>query len=148
MLLSFEILYSQGAFAVVIAGAMLLLLTWSGASSPAGVEEHVQTDNWGSPGTWEILSSPRQIPGWSYRVTNSRPRRWVLVRRGAKRASANRGIAKRRQRSAARRVAGSRNALIVPLKQGNSPRRTLWRGSEASAVRLNRGKHAEHIEVP
>ncbi len=65
MLLSSEILYSQGAFAVVIAGAVLLLLTWSGASSPAGVEEHVQTDNWGSPGTWEILSSPRQNPGWS-----------------------------------------------------------------------------------
>ena len=25
------------------------------------------------------------------------------------------------------RAAGSRSALIVPLKQGNSPRRTLWR---------------------
>jgi len=49
---------------------------------------------------------------------------------------------------AARRATGSRNALIVPLKQGNSPRRTLRRGSEASAVRLNRGNHAEHIEVP
>jgi hypothetical protein len=35
----------------------------------------VQTDNWGSPGTWEILSFPRQTPGWSHRVTNSRPRR-------------------------------------------------------------------------
>ncbi len=57
----------------------------------------------------------------------------VLVRRGAKRTSANRGTAKRRQRSAAGRAAGSRDALIVPMKQGNSPRRTLWRGrSEAS----------------
>jgi hypothetical protein len=36
---------------------MLLLLTWSGASSPAGVEEHVQTDDWGSPGTWEIVGA-------------------------------------------------------------------------------------------
>ncbi len=81
----------------------------------------------GSPGTWEVLSFPRQIPGWSYRVTNSRPRRWVLVRRGAKRTSANRGTTKRRQRSAVGRAAGSRSVLIVPLKQGNSPWRTLWR---------------------
>jgi hypothetical protein len=31
--------------------------------------------NGGSPGTWEILSSPQRNPGRSYRVTNSRPRR-------------------------------------------------------------------------
>lgn len=31
---------------------------------PRESTEHVQTDNRGSPGTWEILSSPRQIPGW------------------------------------------------------------------------------------
>ena len=37
------------------------------------------------------------------------------------------GTAKRRQRSAAGWAAGSRSALIVPLKQGNSPWRTLWR---------------------
>src|SRR6516164_2947661 len=51
----------------------------------------------------------------------------ALVRRGAKRTSGRGGTAKRRQRSAAGRAAGSRSALIVPLKQGNSPRRTLWR---------------------
>src|SRR6516165_12828070 len=51
----------------------------------------------------------------------------ALVRRGAKRTSERGGTAKRRQRSAARRTAGSHSALIVPLKQGNSPRRTLWR---------------------
>ena len=37
--------------------------------------EHGQTDNRGSPGTWEILSFPQRNPGWRYRVTNSRPRR-------------------------------------------------------------------------
>ena len=75
MLLSVERPF-VGAFAVVQPGATLLHCEWSGASSPAGVGlEHVQTDNWDSPGTWEILSSPRQHPGWSYRVTNSRPRR-------------------------------------------------------------------------
>jgi hypothetical protein len=51
----------------------------------------------------------------------------ALVRRGAKRTSEGRGTAKRSQRSAAGRTAGSRSALIVPLKQGNSPRKTLWR---------------------
>src|SRR6516165_4332770 len=51
----------------------------------------------------------------------------ALVRRGAKRTSERGGTAKRRQRSAAGRAAGSRSALIVPSKQGNSPRRTLWR---------------------
>ena len=41
---------------------------WSGASSSAGVEEHAQTDNGGSPGTWEILhvssaDSRLELPG-------------------------------------------------------------------------------------
>ncbi len=36
--------------------------------------------------------------------------------------------------------------FALPLKQGNSPRRTA-EGSEASAGRIDRGKHAEHIEV-
>jgi hypothetical protein len=42
---------------------------------PPESTEHVQTDNWGSPGTWEFLSSPQCIPGWRYRVTNSWPQR-------------------------------------------------------------------------
>jgi hypothetical protein len=45
-------------------------LQWSGASSPAGVGlEHVQTDNRGSPGTWEnpvrsSANSRPEIPGY------------------------------------------------------------------------------------
>src|SRR6516162_2061672 len=54
----------------------------------------------------------------------------TLVRRGAKRTSGRGGTAQRRQRSAAGRAAGSRSALIVPPKQGNSPRRTLGREAE------------------
>ena len=65
-------------------------------------------------------------PGRRHRVTNSRPRRCTRPPR-SEHNEWNRGTAKRRQRSAAGRAAGSRNALIVPLKQGNSPRRTLWR---------------------
>ena len=88
--------------------------------------DHVQTDNGGSPGTWEILSFPRQHPGRRYRVTNSRPRRRTCPPR-SEHNECNRGTAKRRKRSAAGRAAGSRSALIVLLKQGNSPWRTLWR---------------------
>ncbi len=75
---------------------------------------------------WEILSSPRRIPGWSYRVTNSRPRRRTRPP-GSESNECSRGTAKRRKRSAVGWAAGSRSALIVLLKQGNSPRRTLWR---------------------
>ena len=132
MLLSFERVI-VGVFAFVIPRATLLHCERSGARSPAGVEEHAQRDKWVSPGTWEVLSSPRQFPGWSYRVTNSRPRRWVLVRRGAKRTSANRGTTKRRQRSAVGWAAGSHSTLIVPRKPGNWSRGTRWR--EGKTVR-------------
>src|SRR6516162_5235626 len=71
----------------------------------------------------------------------------ALVRRGAKRTSERGGTAKRRERSAAERTAGSHSALIVPTKRGNSPRRTLWRKARRQVGRLDRGKHAEHIEV-
>src|SRR5262249_35825926 len=56
---------------------------WSGARGPAGVDETWRTDTWGSPGTWEILSSPRRNPG---RETGSRTPGpdGALVRRGAK----------------------------------------------------------------
>ena len=76
-------------------------------------------------------------PGRSCRLLSANPGRrpgsptpgpgGALVRRGANRTSARRGTAKRRQRSAAGRAAGSRSASIVPPKQGNSPRRTLGR---------------------
>jgi hypothetical protein len=58
----------------------------------------------------------------------------TLVRRGAKRTSERGGTAKRRKRSAAGWAAGSRSDLVVPLKQGNSPRRTLWREAKRQSV--------------
>src|SRR2546423_1567444 len=63
----------------------------------------------------------------------------ALVRRGAKRTSERGGTAKRRQRSAAGRTAGNRSALIVPLNQGNSPRRTLWREAKRRPADLIEG---------
>src|SRR5215510_3963471 len=62
----------------------------------------------------------------------------ALVRRGANRTSARRGTAKRRQRSAVGRAAGSRSALIVSPKQGNSPGGP-W-GGKRSAGRQNRAR--------
>ena len=74
----------------------------------------------------EILSSPWQLPGWSYRVTNSRL--WRRTRPSkSKRNECNRGTAKRRKRSAAGWAAGSRSTLIVPMKPGNWSRGTRWR---------------------
>ena len=76
--------------------------------------------NRGSPGTWEILPSPRKpsrtgIPG-DQPQARRRPRATAA---GAKRAR-SRGTAKRRKRSAAGGPAGSRSALIVPSKRGNN----------------------------
>jgi hypothetical protein len=71
-------------------------------------------------------SFPRQIPGWRYRVTNSRPRRHTRPSR-SEYNECNRGTAKRRKRSAAGWAARSRSTLIVLMKPGNWSRRTRWR---------------------
>src|SRR6516162_8428476 len=63
----------------------------------------------------------------------------ALVCWGAKRTSERGGTAKRRQRSAAGRTAGSHSALIVPLKQENSPRRILWREAKRQPADLTEG---------
>ena len=71
-------------------------------------------------------SLPRQIPGWRYRVTNSRPQRCTRPSR-SEHNECNRGTAKRRKRSAAGWAARSRSTLIVPMKPGNRSRGTRWR---------------------
>ena len=90
MLLSFEILRPQGAFAFVIAWATLLLLIRSGASSPAGVEEHVQTDIWvlqELERSCRLLGNIRpELPGEQLQASAA-----VLVRRGANTASTTEG---------------------------------------------------------
>src|SRR6516164_4863010 len=115
-----------GAFAVRIPGATLRhrdgLVT---AVLPASTE-HVRTDNRGSPGTCEILSPPQRAPGRETGSTTPGPG-GALVRRGANLTSGRGGTAKRRRRSAAGRAAGSHSALRVPMKRGNSPRKTPWR---------------------
>ena len=125
MLLSFERLV-VGAFVFLIPRAMLLLhIGLVQAVLPES--KNMRKRTLGVPQELgRTLFASRQIPGWRYRVTNSRP--WRFTRPlGSENNEWQRGIAKRRKRSAAGWAAGSRNALIVPLKQGNSPRRTLWR---------------------
>lgn len=86
-------------------------------------------------------------PGWRYRVTNSRSASFASGRAGIETTRCNRGTAKRRQRSAAGRAAGSRSALIVLSKPGNAIRTDPVEGSEASDQGLVGGKHFECFEI-
>ena len=115
-----------GALAFVIPGAALRYRTGLvSAVLPASTEQGERT--FGGP----------QGPGRSCRLLGEIPDGetgsttpgldGALVRRGAKRTSGRGGTAQRRRRSAAGRAAGSRSALRVPSKRGNSPRRTPWR---------------------
>jgi len=146
MLLSFDRTI-VGAFVFPSTRGHAAALYGSGVSSPAGVEEHEQTDNWGSPGTWEILSSPRKIPGRSYRVTNSRPRWWHSSAEERKKTSDNRGTTKRRQRSAVGGAAGSHSALIRPTKLANGPQPEPLEESEAPDHGTVFEKHDECLEI-
>src|SRR6516164_11588318 len=64
-----------GAFAVRIPGATLRHRNGLVAAVPPASTEHERTDNWGSPGTCEVLSFPQRTPGRRYRDNNSRLRR-------------------------------------------------------------------------
>ncbi len=119
----------------------------SGASSPAGVGwEHVQTDNRGSPGTWEnpvrsSANSRLEIPGHQLQA---------LAAHSSARERKQRVHPRYRQAKETKcggMAAGRRSALIVPSKQGELAPEDPVEGSEASAGRLDRGKHVEHIEV-
>src|SRR5262249_21053378 len=118
----------------------------SGARRPAGVDGTWRTDNRGSPGTWEILSSPPRAPG---RETGSTTPGLggALVRRGAKRTS---GRERYRQTKATKcGGTGGRRAerLDSTDEAGELAPEDRVEGSEASVGRPDRGKHAEHIEV-
>ena len=110
------------------------VLQRSGASSPAGVGwEHVQTDNRGSPGTWEnpvrsSANSRLEIPGDQLQA---------LAAHSSARERKQRVKPRYRQAKETKcggMAAGRRSALIVPSKQGNSPRRTLWREAKRRPV--------------
>ena len=88
-----------------------------------------------------------RIPGGRYRVTNSRPiGACTRSAAGAKSAEWNRGTAKRRQRSAAGRAAGSHSALIVPVKLGNATRAGPSGGKRGTESWNRFEKHDECLE--
>ena len=91
-------------------------------------------------------SFPRQIPGWRYRVTNSRPRRRTRPP-GSEKNECNRGTAKRRQRSAVGWAAGSQSVLIVPTKLANSTLLEPVEGCETPDHGTVFEKHDECIEI-
>ena len=99
----------------------------SGASSPAGVGlEHVQTDNWGSPGTWEnpvrsSANSRLETPGYQLQALTAHS----SVKERNQRVQPRYRQAK--ETKCGGMAAGRRSVLIVLMKQGNSPWRTLWR---------------------
>lgn len=94
--------------------------------------EHVQTDHWGSPGTWEILSFPRQTPGWSTGLPTP-GLSGALVRRGANRTSERQGTAaargywlaqrRRWECQACRKQAGPRTGTVMA---GSPLRLSVW----------------------
>jgi hypothetical protein len=119
----------------------------SGASSPAGVGwEHVQTDNRGSPGTWENPVRSSANPGWRYRVTNSRPWRRTCPP-GSESNECNRGTAKRRTTKCGGMAAGRHSVLIVPTKLANSTRLEPVEESETPIHGTVFEKHDECIEI-
>ena len=99
----------------------------SGASSPAGVGwEHVQTDNRGSPGTWEnpvrsSANSRLEIPGHQLQA---------LAAHSSARERKQRVQPRYRQAKETKcggMAAGRRSTFIVLMKPGNWSRRTRWR---------------------
>jgi hypothetical protein len=94
---------------------------------------------------WEILSSPRQfpvgVPGYQLQASAAHSSAEERTH------ECNRGTAKQRQRSEARRTAGSHSVLIVPSKLANSTQLEPVEGSETSNHGTAFEKHGECIEI-
>ena len=93
-------------------------MAWRGG--PTGVGEQGMS-TWGSPGTWEALSSPRvnQDKGdWLIKPLACSDERSVTDR---SEPASESGTAKRRQRSAAGRTTGSRSAPYYRRSWGTDP---------------------------
>ena len=122
-------------------------LQWSGASSPAGVGwEHVQTDNRGSPGTWEnpvrsSANSRLEIPGHQLQA---------LAAHSSARERKQRVQPRYRQAKETKcggMAAGRHSVLIVPPKLANSTQLEPAEGSETSIHGTVTEKHDECTEI-
>ena len=147
MLLSFES-PNRGSLCTRAFRGHAAALERSGASSPAGVGwEHVQTDNRGSPGTWEnpvrsSANSRPEIPGYQLQA---------LAAHSSVRERKQRVQPRYRQTKETKcggMAAGRHSVLIVPAKLGNSdPSGDPVEGSETSNHGTVFGKHNECIEI-
>ena len=120
---------------------------WSGASSPAGVGwEHVQTDNCGSPGTWEnpvrsSANSRLETPGDQLQAPAV-----ALVRLGAKQRVQPR-YRQAKETKCGGMAAGRHSVLIVPMKLANSTRLEPVEESEMPIHGTVFEKHDECLEI-
>ena len=96
---------------------------------PAGVGEQGRGGA-GGPGTWESSLFPRQESRRDAGTPKSGPVRRTPEEAPEQTNGCCRGIAKRRQRSAARRATSSLSAPIVPRKRGNGGRTGPGGGKE------------------
>ena len=104
-------LKTRGAFVVDIRGGRVRRVAPGPTERclvPPG-SKSTDNDHQGSPGTWETPTSPSSIPDRETGTTNSRAPGGDAHDRGERNTGDTSGIAKRRQRSAARRAAGSRS---------------------------------------
>ncbi len=122
-------------------------LQWSGASSSAGVGwEHVQTDNRGSPGTWEnpvrsSANSRLETPGYQLQALaghSSAKERTERVQPRYRQA---------KETKCGGMAAGRHSVSIVPMKLANSTRLEPAEGSEAPIHGTVFEKHDECIEI-
>ena len=120
---------------------------WSGASSPAGVGlEHVQTDNRGSPGTWEnpvrsSANSRLEIPGHQLQAltvhSSGRERKQRVEPR----------YRQAKETKCGGMAAGRHSVLIVPMKLANSTRLEPAEESETPIHGTVFEKHDECLEI-
>jgi len=122
-------------------------LSWSGASSPAGVGwEHVQTDNRGFPGTWEnpVRSSANS------RLETPGDQLQALAAHSSARERNQRVHPRYRQTKETKcggMAAGRHSVLIVPMKLANSTRLEPAEESETPIHGTVFEKHDECIEI-
>jgi len=136
MLLSFE-MANVGDLVFDMAGTSLTSRKAQGTSVLRESNEHGKRGNGGSPGTWEVLSSPRLIGRRGCpNLQTPGPGTLRLGPVGAKRRCDG-GTAKRRKRS----------ALIVPTQQENSSREAAVEGSRTSSRGPDGRKHGQVSNV-
>ena len=119
----------------------------SGASSPAGVGwEHVQTDNRGSPGTWEnpvrsSANSRLETPGYQLQAlaahSSARERRERVQPR----------YRQTKETKCGGMAAGRHSVLIVPMKLANSTQLEPVEESETPIHGTVFEKHDECLEI-